>query len=262
MLTDTAAPGKEIPNDGIPTVKLTVITYNVHSCRGRDGRVNPMRIARIIERYDADVVALQELDSGLVRTGNVEQARLLADMLEMNHHFYPSIHIEAGQYGNAVLSSRPLRLFRAGELPTLPKREIKERRGAIWLKLDVDGGEINVFNTHLGLNRHERLAQATALTGPEWLGHPECKGPVIFCGDLNATRWSGVFRIFRDALIDVRSGGTWPSRYPFMRLDYIFISPDINVINITVLKDELTRKASDHLPVIATLDVSIKTERQ
>ncbi len=154
-----------------------------------------------------------------------------------------------------------MRLYRSGELPTLPKRGIKEKRGAIWLKLDIDGSEIEVFNTHLGLNRHERLAQAIALTGPEWLKHPECKGPVIFCGDLNATRWSGVYRIFRDVLADVHSGSTWPSMFPFMRLDYIFITPDIEVKVNMVVKNNITREASDHLPALATLEVPSR-ERQ
>ena len=243
-------------------MKLTVMTYNVHSCIGRDGRVNPVRIVKVIEQHNADIVAFQELDSGLVRTGLVEQTKLLADMLEMNHHFHPSINIEAGQYGNAVLSPHSMKLFHAGELPTLAKKRIKEKRGAIWLKLDIDGSEIEVFDTHLGLNRHERLAQATALTGPQWLKHPECRGPVIFCGDLNATKWSEVYRMFARSFVDVRSGSTWPSWFPFIRLDYIFISPDIEVRNSTVLKDDLTRKASDHLPVLATLEVPSKKERQ
>ena len=189
-------------------------------------------------------------------------------MLKMTHHFHPSIHIEAGHYGNAVLSPHPMRLFCAGKLPTFPKKGIKEKRGAIWLKLDIDGAEIEVFDTHLGLNRHERFAQATALTGtsaltgPQWLKHPECRGPVIFCGDLNATKWSEVYRMFARSFVDVRSGSTWPSWFPFIRLDYIFISPDIEVRNSTVLKDDLTRKASDHLPVLATLEVPSKKERQ
>lgn len=238
------------------------MTYNVHSCTGTDGLTNPARIAKVMGRQDADIIALQELDSGLVRTGHVDQAKLLADMLEMNHLFHPSIHMEAGRYGNAVLSPHPLRAFHTGELPTFPMRGIKEKRGAIWLKLDIGGVELDVFNTHLGLNRHERLAQATALTGPEWLKHPECRGPVILCGDLNATRWSGVYRIFSDALVDFRIGSTWPSRFPFMQLDYIFVSPGVELKNIEVLKDALTRKASDHLPVLAALEVPSRNIRR
>ncbi|MGE5237848.1 MAG: endonuclease/exonuclease/phosphatase family protein [Chloroflexota bacterium] len=243
-------------------MRISVMTYNVHSCIGTDGSVNTSRIAKVIEEHNADIVALQELDSGLMRTGLVDQAKILADMLEMNHHFLPSIQIGAGQYGNAVLSRHFIRLFHAGELPTLPERGIKEKRGAIWLKLDASSVEIDVFNTHLGLNRHERLAQATALTGPEWLRHPECRGPVILCGDLNVARHSGAYRMFTRALVDVRSTATWPSRFPFMRLDYIFVSPDIQTKNVRVVKDVLTRRASDHLPVLAILEVPSREDRQ
>lgn len=238
------------------------MTYNVHSCICRNGRVSPLQIVRVIEQHNADIIALQELDSGLVRTGHVDQAKLLANMLKMNHHFHPSIHIEAGQYGNAVLSPHPMRLFHASELPTIPRKKIKERRGAIWLKIDIGGTEIEVFNTHLGLNRHERLTQARALMSPEWIKHPKCQEPMILCGDLNTTRWSRVYKIFRNTLVDVRRASTWPSRFPLLRLDYIFISRDIKVINSTVLKDGLTRKASDHLPLLVTLEIPSKKERQ
>lgn len=243
---------------------LTVMTYNVHSCTGGDGRDDPVRIARIIERHRPDVIALQELDSGLVRTGLSDQARLLADMLEMRHHFHPSLCIEAGRYGNAVLSPHPMRLFHAGELPTIPGRGARERRGAIWLKLDIGGREVEVFNTHLGLNRHERMAQAMALTGPEWLRHPECTGPVIFCGDLNATRWSWVYRTLSRLLADADRGrrrATWPSSFPVLRLDYVFTGPGLAVKEVVVPRDGLTRAASDHLPVLAVLEASPEERR-
>lgn len=245
-------------------MRLTVMTYNVHSCTGTDGRTDPHRVAGVIESQAPDVIALQELDSGLVRTGLVDQAMVLAEWLEMDYHFHPSIHLEAGQYGNAVLSPHPVRVFRAGELPTLPRRGIREKRGAIWIKMDVRGREVQVFNTHLGLNRHERLAQATALAGPEWLGHPECKGPVVFCGDINVTGWSEVYRIFSRALVDTHGRwgrATWPSRLPIMRLDYIFATPDVEVRDAFVPRDKAVRRASDHLPAVSVLEIPEREAR-
>ena len=54
------------------TRSLRVMTYNVHSCVGIDGRLSPRRVARVIARYQPDVVALQEVDVGrcarIVRT--------------------------------------------------------------------------------------------------------------------------------------------------------------------------------------------------
>lgn len=243
-------------------LELTVMTYNVHSCKGTDGKVSPYRIAEAIARHSPDVAALQELDSGLVRTGLVDQAEFIASELNMHYHFHPALHIEAGQYGNAVLTRFPTELHRAAELPTLPGRRVPEKRGAIWVKLKVQGREVQVFNTHLGLNSKERLAQAVTLAGGDWLGHPSCVPPVVFCGDLNAAPWSSSYRILEDLLVDVqrvpegwRPRRTWPGRLPLRRLDYIFASPDIAVREVIVPRDALARAASDHLPVVARIEM-------
>ena len=42
-------------------VDLRIATYNVHRCIGLDRRTDPMRIARVIEGMNADVIALQEV---------------------------------------------------------------------------------------------------------------------------------------------------------------------------------------------------------
>lgn len=238
---------------------LTVITYNVHSCIGLDNRVAPSRIAEVISAYEPDIVALQELDRGLARTGLVEQARTIAEFLEMNYHFHPSFYLEHGQYGNAVLSRFPLRLVKAGKLPSLPRRKGMELRGAIWVEVMTPGGPVQVLNTHLGLNRKERLAQAGVLLGPEWLGHPGCRPPLLFCGDLNACSRSGVYKKFTRRMLDAQRldgsapGGTYHSRYPLMRLDYVFVSPDVGIESAAVQRDPASRVASDHLPLVVKL---------
>jgi len=48
---------------------LRIMTYNVHRCVGVDGRADPRRIAEVIAAYQPDIVALQELDVGRLRTG-------------------------------------------------------------------------------------------------------------------------------------------------------------------------------------------------
>ena len=56
------------------SLRFSVMTYNVHSCIGNDGKNLPMRIAKIIAGMHPDIVALQELDVDLPRTGRVDQA--------------------------------------------------------------------------------------------------------------------------------------------------------------------------------------------
>lgn len=243
-------------------MRLTLMTYNVHSCRGRDGIVSPSRIASVVASLRPDVLALQEVDLGLSRTGHADQSRVIAEILKMEYMFHPALHRETGQYGNAVMSRYPLRLVRGGKLPGLPGRKDLEERGALWTEIRAGGASVQVINTHLGLVRRERLAQAAALLGPEWLGHPDCRQPAILCGDMNDLPHSRVCRMFRTALRDAQRGpgragprSGWPSRFPVTRLDYVFTGPGITVTGTRVPRDPPIRVASDHLPLFVELEI-------
>jgi len=223
-----------------------------------DGRLSPERIARTIARYDADIIALQELDVRRPRTGSVDQAHLIARHLKMDFHFHPAVHLEDERYGDAILSSFPMRLVRAGPLPGMPNLE---PRGALWVAVDLGGGaEVNVINTHLGLTAAERRMQTRALLGPDWLGSPDCVDPVVLCGDLNAIPSSMVCRMLRTRLRDVqlehethRPRATFFTRFPMARIDYVFVSPGVGIRDIDVPSGALVRVASDHLPLIVDL---------
>lgn len=238
---------------------VKVLTYNVHSCRGSDGRVDPARIAEVIARTNADIVALQELDVGRARSGGVDQAHLVATHLNMRSHFHPALHVEEEKYGDAILTSLPATVVRAAALPS-----IGEPRGALWLSIDLDGTQLQVINTHLGLRRRERLAQVGQLLGPGWLGSAECKdGPVVLLGDFNAVPSSLAYRRiaqgWRDAYAEAmpRPKATFPSRFPLLRLDHIFVGDDVQVLDAQVCSDVLIRSASDHLPLLATLGIPL-----
>ncbi|HBG05540.1 MAG: endonuclease [Geobacteraceae bacterium GWC2_58_44] len=240
---------------------FSVMTYNVHSCIGTDGQISPLRIAEVIDRCNPDIVALQELDAGLERTEMTDQAHLIAQTLEMSFHFHSSIQVQEGGYGNAVLSRTPVRLIKAGPIPAEPLNPCYERRGAVWAEVELHGSKVQVLATHFGLNRRERICQAQALTGPEWLGHPECLPPAILCGDFNALAGSSVYRLITRHLRDVQRiskvripKGTWPVQLPFMRIDHLFITPNLKVRSVSVPRTSLTRVASDHLPLVVTLE--------
>lgn len=236
---------------------LRVMSYNVHSCIGMDGKLSPERIARVIARYAPDIVALQELDVGRARTEGMDQAHLIARCLEMDFHFHPALHLEEERYGDAILTHLPMRLVKAGALPGLPGKPYLEPRGALWAAIDVQGTEVQVLNTHLGLLPGERRAQVEALLGAEWLAHPDCRGPVILCGDFNALPASTVCRRLRKRLNDAqieldshRPRGTFFGRFPFTRIDHVFVDAGFEVTGIEVPDPELARVASDHLPLI------------
>jgi len=245
---------------------IRIMTYNVHSCIGMDGRISTERIARVIAQYEPDVIALQELDSGLERTGRKDQPMDIARSLAMGHHFHPPISLEDEEYGDAILSRLPISLIKSGNLAAWEKHT-GEVRGALWVKIDVENGSINVINTHLGFRKHARSLQLMSLLGKEWLEDPKCRGPVVLCGDFNflpsSRDYRRVCRKLRDvqvALPGKRPQKTFYSRYPVGRIDYIFCSSDFEVLDFKTCRSRLAKTASDHVPLIADLSLKLNCQ--
>ena len=264
-LGGTSGIGSELPAPIIKTLRL--MTYNVHGCVGLDGKTSLDRIARVIARQGVDVVALQELDVGRNRSGNIDQAENIARKLGMTFHFHPSISLAEGKYGNAILSRYPLKRIRMDALPRLKARRLFEPRGALWVEIDVNGIKVNVITSHLSLWPAERLLQAEALLGPDWTGSAACHAPVVLCGDFNANPRSPVCKRIggklRDAQLIIESHkpkSTWLASHPFSRIDHFFVSPDVEVMSVTVPTTELDRIASDHLPLIVDLKVDLNSD--
>lgn len=230
------------------------MTYNVHGFVGTDRVYDPERTARVIEESQAEIVALQEVDFG--RGARVEPAAVerLAARVGMSCHFTFARHGKNGHFGNAVLSRHHLQLVVEGPLPN--RRD--ETRAAQLLRVTADDLQFHLINTHLSVRARERKAQVQALVGAEWLARAGSQLPLVVCGDFNALPFSSVFRKLSGALMDVqrgqnRRGGTWPSRFPFLRIDHMFVSPSVSVLSCAVLRLPMARFASDHLPLLAVL---------
>src|ERR1051326_6160150 len=90
--------------------QIRIATYNVHKCRGLDRRTSPERIAKVISKLAADVVAIQEVL-------DVENGRPEFDQVRRIHSFMPGYEIcfgenrplHGGKYGNLTLSRFPLK---------------------------------------------------------------------------------------------------------------------------------------------------------
>jgi endonuclease/exonuclease/phosphatase family metal-dependent hydrolase len=239
-----------------------IVTYNVHRCVGMDRRLDVGRVADVIGSLEPDIVALQELDVGRARTGGVDQAHEIALRLDMTFHFNAAVRVEEERYGDAILTSYPERLVKAGPLPGLVPTLGLEPRGALWIAVDIGGVEVQVLNAHLGLAPTEQQLQAAALAGPDWLGHEDCGAPAILLGDFNATRTSVVYRTLTARMSDARrlaptrrSSSTFPSRLPFLRIDHMFVSPGVTVSDVDAPYTPATRSASDHLPLMMDFEV-------
>jgi endonuclease/exonuclease/phosphatase family metal-dependent hydrolase len=234
-----------------------ILTYNVHRCVGTDRRLDVGRVADVIASLEPDIVALQELDVGRARTGGADQAHEIAERLGMSFHFHAALKVEEELYGDAILTCLPERLVQVGPLPGYPRVPGLEPRGALWIAVELDGHEVNIINTHLGLVPREQQIQAAFLAGPAWLKHPNCTGPTILLGDFNATATSVVYRTLSSRLAAARRlsphrrpTSTFPSPLPVLRIDHLFVSPQVQVTDVSVPYNPLVRVASDHLPLV------------
>ncbi|MDQ8732134.1 endonuclease/exonuclease/phosphatase family protein [Bradyrhizobium sp. LHD-71] len=255
--------------DDPPTFeRLRVLTYNVRACKGRDRVRSPLRIAEVIASAAPDIVALQELDVRRLRSDRLDQAELIARELGMDFHFSPAMRVMEEEFGDAILTALPMRLVKAAALPGIRFPMKLERRGALWTEIRIGRAFVQMLNTHLGLTRRERRVQIDALCGAGWLLNPECEDPAILAGDFNFLSRSRTYARVMSRLQDAqklapsaRSGATFPARYPRFRIDYIFVSPSIQVDRVEVIKTPATQAASDHLPVLADLRIPVRARR-
>lgn len=240
---------------------LRLMTWNVHRCVGTDRKLNVARVAEVIAAYRPDIVALQELDVGRRRTGGVDQAHRLAEMLQMRAHFNAALTVEEERYGDAILTALPERLVKTGPLPGLPKLRGLEPRGALWVAVEVGGVELQVINTHLGLVPREQQVQTAELLGQRWLGSEGFTGPAVLLGDFNATPFSQTYRMLTAVMRDAQDGlakaptATFPSGFPILRIDHVILSAGIRTVAVESPFDPRARVASDHLPLVVTLDL-------
>jgi endonuclease/exonuclease/phosphatase family metal-dependent hydrolase len=248
--------------------RLRVMTYNLRSCTVASCGGEVGRVAEVILADAPDLVALQEVEVGSVRSGlrdqTAELAQRLGAELGWTSRFQPSMSYPAGgAFGNALLSRLPLREVASGLLPRLDAGLVREPRGVCWMAVEVGAVQLQVLVTHLGLSRRERLAQVDALLGPQWLGDPRCRAPRILCGDLNCRPGSPEHRRLESTLVDAAlvappasGSATFPSVRPLVRLDHVLVSPDLRVVRTEVPRRRGLRRVSDHLPLIVDLEVT------
>ncbi|HVF16566.1 MAG TPA: endonuclease/exonuclease/phosphatase family protein [Steroidobacteraceae bacterium] len=231
--------------------RLAVGSYNLHSCVGLDGRRSPARIADALRELDCDIYALQEVDN---QPGEHDESMQLEYLSRaMNMTAVPGLRIvrHTGEYGNAILTRLPIKDIRRHDL----SYSWCEPRGAIDIELDLHGQPLRIVATHLGLRRSERRFQWRRLMVAIAEGSMEM--PTIVLGDMNEWyRGARTLREAHDAFGEPPAPAAFPSFAPMLALSRIWVRPRAALESLVVHRTDLTRKASDHLPLKATLDVA------
>lgn len=231
---------------------LRIASWNVHSCVGRDGLHDPARTSAVIAQMDLDMVALQEFrypgDIALETRTPVVLVELESYECALGPTFSHSGHC----FGNVVLTRHPIRDLQRIDL----SQSRREPRGALAVTIDA-GVRVHVVATHLGLKQSERRIQVRRL-----VEHLDSLTDeiVIVLGDFND--WLPGRSVAH--LLDRRFGRaprrrTFPSGWPLLSLDRIWVHPRRVLRSLETFSTPQSRRASDHLPVIAEVALDVGT---
>ena len=253
---------KPVPqNRGVEMVEsFKVMTYNIHSGFGRDRQYHLDRIIEAIAEEAPDIAALQEVDNNLPRSKFDNQSQILAEALGMDYHHCVSYFLKEGEYGITTLSRFPILNKQRHDI-SYPRRY--KARSVLRTDLRInDSLLLHVFNVHLGLRTRERHYQARQLLSDAILLDEALEDPVIVLGDFNDRPISVVNprlkRHFNDVLKDSKRrerAKTFRWGLVKFRLDHIYVSNELKPLNAGVIENEITRIASDHLPLIANVEI-------
>ena len=225
---------------------LRIVSYNVHRAIGGDRRCMPQRILDVINEIDADVVALQEVEAGdsgadmLAWLGEKTGLRAVAGTTLIRHD---------GHFGNGLLTRLPIHSTTLCDLSWRGR----EPRGAIAADLEVGGEPLRVVATHLGLRPAERRDQVTRLIK---LFTDVPRERAVLLGDLNEWfLWGRPLRRLHRYFKHTPHVATFPSFLPVLALDRVWTHPRSLLKHIEVHRTPLARAASDHLPLVATVEL-------
>lgn len=239
--------------------RLRLVTWNIHKGIGTDRKYQLERTLAVLRDLDADVCCLQEVDHGVRRSNFENQRKRLRRELGYPHAALGlNVKVEKGAYGNLTLSRFPILDSRNVDLTVPPKK----RRSGLVTRLAVTPEQSWVIaNVHLGLMHMERKIQVRRLLA-HLTDHAGDTEPMVIAGDWNEWARRLVRSVTRDAGFHLaRSEGrkkgprTWPSQRPVLSLDKILYRDPLRCRHVVCVVDEVTRVASDHLPLMVELEL-------
>lgn len=269
--------------------ELRVMSYNIKHGMTNGTCVQPPRIPGqppfpdcqldlqasidVIRALDPDIIGMQEIDRFWARSAYLDEPEAIAAALGMNHYCYapnldhaPDTHsLVRHQYGTLIVSRFPILEC---ENTLLRRVGNTEQRGLLKALVNVRGVPLQFYTTHLHTVQADRLLQ-TADIAAVIDAAPD--GPKVMVGDFNArstftttvAEMVPIYARFLDAwreaplpAADNPNGFTSSARLvgnPTTRIDYVFVSPDVDSLGTFVPIDAQTRFAADHYPVVATI---------
>jgi endonuclease/exonuclease/phosphatase family metal-dependent hydrolase len=223
--------------------EVRLLSYNVRSLRD-----DSQAVATVIRALEPDVVCIQEAPRFL-------RWRSKCAALARESGLYI---VTGGRPAGAMLlmTSLRTRVVSAQDVLLSKKPRLHQRGLAIGV-LEIDGARFGVASMHLDLDAGERLRHVD-----EVVRHLDALGvPVVVAGDVNekpgAPAWRALADRYQDAYAVAPTGDglTYSAKEPVKQIDGVFVDPRITVVSCGVPDVAGTETASDHLPLLAVLQV-------
>lgn len=230
---------------------LRLATWNIHYGIGTDGRFDLDRTLAVLESIDADVIGLQEVGWHRQSHNRVDVFEYLRD--NTGYEVVEGLVRDPlrSRFGNAILTRLPLRRTQWIDL----KVRGHVPRAAILAEVETGGAPISVVSLHFGLATWERERQAQRLVDALATDAQASKGaapPAALLGDFNMLRpRTRASQILAGRFPTAVRQPTYPVRTPMLSLDRIYLSPEWELTEAVVVRDDLAVRASDHLPLVA-----------
>ena len=255
--------------------RLRLLTFNIAHGRGlglHQGlrtvaklRANLLKIARLIQRLEVDIVALQEIDENSRWSGSFDHLAYLSEHTGLPHAAFGINNRRVGRYhlnyGNAILSRFPI-----AHVETVPfGRSVIGEKGFVFAEIDLGKRRrLPLINIHMHhRSRPQRLKQIARLIHflDEQRTHRAAHwgAPPVVCGDFNnPSHWPdatatllGYFERTNNYTLLPKTGRTFPSPWPARALDYVFLPEECREPKAEIVRCLL----SDHRPVLVEFNL-------
>lgn len=229
---------------------MNIMSFNTQFCTNFvTKKIDFQIMADAIKKCNADVVGLNEMYDKSHMEEFDSQTKKLSDLTGMKYYkFAEACTLEEGTFGNGILSKIPIV---STEIIPVPEEKIKTGtqlyEPRCLLKVKLENG-LNILIIHFGLNEDEQINAVKTVI--ENLEDEKC----ILMGDFNVTPDNEVLKPIREKMKDAADLFaepflSFPSDKPFKKIDYIFVSHDIEILS----SDIPPIVSADHRPHVAEL---------
>ena len=239
---------------------IRLLSYNVGAF-SKEKTSSVDMIARMIKELDADIAGLNEVDSCTTRTGQVDQAKKLAEKLGKWTHILATMHpYKGGMYGNAIVMSPDYKLTGKHKIQLPRESSSHEIRSCAV----AENEKFVYMATHLEVKTNTaRVAGAHTITQWAKNKYGNTDTPVFLCGDMNCEpKDEPITELLKDWTLLSVTKNTYPAVGSKKCIDFIFVLKNNAKYEFvasdvpTVFKEGDVTVASDHLPVY--VDVKLK----